>query len=568
MEFLLVIFLLSPLAALFSGGGDGDDDGSVDELGNGNDRKEFDNDEDHAVLGRDGNDTVTGRGGIDVLAGQAGNDVISGGGSGDLLLGGAGNDSIYGQDGNDVLIGGAGNDLVQGGAGNDTVFGSGGADTLRGFEGNDVINGLDKVNPSLSNGLDPYLRSLFGNNISEGQIDRLESEARSFANPLPDVLDGGVGNDILIGDTGDTITGGAGVDRFQVVDGPGAPVVIKDFDPVTESIVLTVSKNDTGLLTFVNVAGGVELRVGGDLIALVNGKTAADLADARISVERGSALVDGDGLVRQTLGTNDNIVGTNGRDHAFLAGGGNDTLTGANGADALAGQSGNDVISGWDGGDLVLGGAGDDTLFGQNGDDTVIGGAGNDVVQGGTGNDYLIGSGGADTLRGFDGDDFLVGADVTGTFVTDVVDMILNSFEDSLPYSLTTGFGQNISAAQLNQVTDEVYSEGVPLPDLLEGGNGNDVLWGDAGDTLTGGSGVDTYWIDDAAGGPAVITDYDPANERIFLYVPDTVTDALSVVRVTGGTELRVGGNTLAFLTGIDSAAVSLDRVVIDRTGT
>jgi Ca2+-binding RTX toxin-like protein len=328
---------------------------------------------------------------------------------------------------------------------------------------------------------------------------------------------------------------------------------------------LTVSKNDTGLLTFVNVAGGVELRVGGDLIALVNGKTAAELADARISVERGSALVDGDGLVRQTLGTNDNIAGTNGRDHAFLAGGGNDTLTGANGADALAGQSGNDVISGWDGGDLVLGGAGDDTLYGQNGDDVLVGGAGNDLVQGGTGNDSLIGSGGADTLRGYDGNDLLIGADINGTITPNAASMVPNNIEYGLLDNLTSRFGQNMSVEQVNTMFDELYSEGAPLSDVLEGGNGNDTLWGDAGDTLTGGSGVDTYWIDDAAGGPAVITDYDPGTESIYLYVPQTDTGALTAVNVSGGVELRIGSNALAVLNGVNAASLNLDKIIVER---
>jgi Ca2+-binding RTX toxin-like protein len=74
-----------------------------------------------------------------------GNDTLDGGAGDDALLGGRGNDSLTGGDGNDLLAGGAGDDLLDGGAGNDLLVGD---DVTRMTSGDalpEVLHGLHLI---------------------------------------------------------------------------------------------------------------------------------------------------------------------------------------------------------------------------------------------------------------------------------------------------------------------------------------------------------------------------------------------------------------------------------------
>jgi hypothetical protein len=94
-----------------------------------------------------------------------------------MLEGGDGDDNLYAHNGNDTCRGGLGADLIRGGIGDDSIYGDAGDDRLYGENGNDLIRG--------------------GNGV--------------------DLLRGGNDNDSLHGgdsDTGDTLYGDAGYDRF------------------------------------------------------------------------------------------------------------------------------------------------------------------------------------------------------------------------------------------------------------------------------------------------------------------------------------------------------------------
>lgn len=77
------------------------------------------------------------------LSGTTNNDNLAGGGANDTIRGGVGNDKITGGDANDSLFGDGGKDLLNGGRGNDSVFGGTGGDRVFGDEGNDVLTGGD-----------------------------------------------------------------------------------------------------------------------------------------------------------------------------------------------------------------------------------------------------------------------------------------------------------------------------------------------------------------------------------------------------------------------------------------
>ena len=174
-----------------------------------------------------------------------------------------------------------------------------------------------------------------------------------------------------------------------------------------------------------------------------------------------------------------------------------------------------DDIDGIGGNDTLLGGAGDDILHGQRGNDTIEGGAGDDELYGELGNDTLRGGDGQDTLLGDvgiitrelnpDGSPRLnqTGSWHRNVLLTDVGRLTgtLNSTTPQAGFQtpdlllitgaynpdgskVTTANGWNTPTYQVTLLADG--------NDRLEGGAGNDALFGQRGnDTLEGGSGND-----------------------------------------------------------------------------
>lgn len=149
------------------------------------------------IAGGLGDDSLEGFDGPDTLLGQDGNDSLIGYRGDDLLYGGDGQDTLDGRSGDDVLFGGAGDDRLAGGTDDDRLFGDAGDDILAGSDGNDTLAGDDE-----------------------------DSVYAAGAAPLPayglDVLDGGLGDDVLIGGPR-RISDGAG--RDVLVGGAGSDVM-------------------------------------------------------------------------------------------------------------------------------------------------------------------------------------------------------------------------------------------------------------------------------------------------------------------------------------------------------
>ena len=174
--------------------------------------------------------------------------MIEGGRGDDVVLGGAGNDTIsdFNSMEEDLLIGGAGDDLIESDGRGDTVYGYSGNDTLNGY----ALSSLQNDDPGA-------------------------------------VLDGGVGNDDLMGDLNSTMTGGAGQDDFTVVSEFGTvdtPAVITDFNPAeNDRIFLTITPEAFGdprdgpdyeVTRQVAADGsGVEILVNGDVYVKLEGIT-------------------------------------------------------------------------------------------------------------------------------------------------------------------------------------------------------------------------------------------------------------------------------------------------------
>jgi Ca2+-binding RTX toxin-like protein len=131
--------------------------------------------------------------------------VIKGTFSNDSLNGQSGNDRLYGQSGNDSLVGRHGNDSLVGAYGNDDLVGAYGNDNLVGGAGNDYLNGAGIVYDSLG-----------PQSFGQGEID--------------------------------TLTGGTGMDTFQLWGGSGRAGVNVYYD----SNLKTAGLSDYALITDFN----------------------------------------------------------------------------------------------------------------------------------------------------------------------------------------------------------------------------------------------------------------------------------------------------------------------------
>lgn len=194
--------------------------------------------------------------------------------------------------------------------------------------------------------------------------------------------------------------------------------------------------SDSSLLTEVSLARG--LGAGNDRL------TVDPLIDASVSVRGGSG--------------NDTLIGGSGP-NTLIGGSGDDDLSVAlapRNLPATARLARSSDLRGEAGNDRLTGGVGDDTLLGGEGDDLIDAGFGifaNDgtsastgVLGLGSGNDTLVGGGGLDQLSARDGADRVVG-----------------------DYDLTFGGLPSATARREGR-------------DLIDGGSGDDRIWGDNSD--------------------------------------------------------------------------------------
>lgn len=613
MEMLLLLLVPVALGSLFIGGGNSDDGGdatpeSEPETVNGTDDPDLMRGTGDADVldGGDGGDLLFGYGGGDTLNGGAGQDLIDGGNGDDVIQGHSEDDWLAGANGNDSVFGGAGNDFLSGGAGDDTLYGgdrhdvlvgSTGADHLYGGAGDDYLDGVSPVaNETLAqrfagdtrDELTGAILGRFGDDATEADINRFMRDLASDAGDhAPDVLNGGQGNDWLLGDNGDTLTGGTGLDTFLISHTLGnAPVTITDYDPnevlqVTTEGTRAVS-DEFGLRDAAD-GSGAELVLNGEVVANLTGLTAASLSTGEITLRYAdnldavySATHLGDVTPGQGTDGNDVFRGTSDSD-TFDGGAGNDLIFGRNYADTLTGGAGQDLIDGGNGNDVLFGGADYDWLAGGNGDDSLDGGAGTDILTGGAGDDTLIGgvgddvllgSTGADQLYGGTGDDFLDG--VSPTNGQSLADAFNIDERGELTQAIQTNFGIAATTDDINRFMRDLSSqEGVDAPDALYGGAGEDILVGNDGDTVSGGADEDIFIVPWSQGHEAVtITDYNTAGESVYIQISGDIETRydFGVRDASGGTgvEVVLDGDVVAVLSGVSLASFSANQIQLE----
>jgi len=440
------------------------------------------------LTGGDGRDTLQGGRLDDLFDGGMGDDLAFGGEGNDIMYGGGGNDTLDGQEGDDWLTGNGGRDSLIGGAGDDMIVWRGQADGRDEFsfeegfdtisiqgrnnannfvvsqdgsvlvvseggksiringDGDGFLSGADRLEVNGGGGNDTITIQSINNVgftlvvVTGGDGNDLLTAAGANIGSSPLFMDGGAGNDTVIGSNGsETLIGGSGNDVFNgglgndLIDGGGGDDSLTGGggnDTLIGGLGNDTLSGDAGNDSLEGSFGDDSLD-GGDgndtlrggfdddtlLGGLGNDSLEGDLGEDALIGGAGNDTLDGGRNNDTLLGNSgdDKIRGDHGTD--FIRGGnGNDTISGGDGADTIFGEDGNDAISGNDGNDFVSGDAGADTISGGDGHDSLIGGGGADVIVGGDGDDNITGNAGADTLGGG------LGADIVTSDLLDLVD--------------------------------------------------------------------------------------------------------------------------------------------------
>ena len=312
-------------------------------------------------------DTLTGGSGGDQLFGQTGNDTLLGKGGVDLLFGGDENDTLTGGDADDQAFGQSGNDRMIWNPGDDTDLNEGGAgtDTVEVNGGNGLeqftttANGtrvrFDRLNPAPF-AIDIGTSEKLALNANGG--DDSYSATGNLASLIGITVDGGAGNDNLLGSNGaDVLLGGAGNDFADGQQGNdvallGAGDDTFQWDPGDGSDVVE-GQDGTDAMTFNGSAANENMEVSAN-----GGRVRFTRDVAAITMD----LNDVESIVAKTFGGADNVVvnDLSGTDvtsvtpDLAIAGGGDDAqpdnviTTATNGDDAVtvAGTGPNPTVSG------------------------------------------------------------------------------------------------------------------------------------------------------------------------------------------------------------------------------
>jgi Ca2+-binding RTX toxin-like protein len=429
------------------------------------------------LFGGAGNDTITGGAGGDMLFGQSGNDILIGGGGFDFLFGGSEDDVLTGGDADDQVFGESGNDrfiwnpgddtdLFEGGAGTDTteVNGGGGAEVFT-LTANGARTRFDRIDPapfSLDMGtMEKIVVNMNGGNDSF-------SATGNLAALIGVTVDGGAGNDTILGSNGqdlliggadndfidgqqgnDTAQLGAGNDVFQWDPGDGSDVVEGGggtdemlFNGSGGNEEFTASANG-GRVLFTRNLGNIVMdlnevetltvnALGGTDKVTVNDLSGTDVTKVAVNLAGTIGGTAGDNAADQVIvnatsgnniidvfgaGTSLSVLGLSARVDIANSEGANDTLViqGLDGDDGITATTlpagvAKLVLDGGKGDDTILGSQGADTLRGGDDDDFVFGDNGNDLAELGAGDDVFQWDpgDGNDTIEGAAGSDQLL----------------------------------------------------------------------------------------------------------------------------------------------------------------
>jgi Ca2+-binding RTX toxin-like protein len=483
---------------------------------------------DDRLTANDSGVELFGGGGSDTMVGGAGNDILwqndfsqpfaaASDTGDDQIFGGAGNDSISGWRGNNLMDGGTGDDvfLLNGAAGRwgaDTIIGGDGADgiLLQGQQGAIVV---DLSSNSFTDGGPGTLTFSGIENFTEATRANFDDHiiGNDGANRLQamlgnDLLEGGAGNDTLIGGGLDdfdpvggnnTLDGGLGEDSLvgtREIDNFLFHAPNQGIDRVA-SFATSQDKLVFDSSGFTAIGNAGTFSSGDARFFAGAGATSGQDASDRIvyDTSTGNLYYDADGsgagaaqLIATLEGrpalaaTNIAVVGSAGAPGATVVGtAGNDTLNGTDGNDTIDGLGGDDVLDGGPGTDLLRGGDGNDRL--KDRDDSNL--AAPDTLDGGLGNDIY---------------DFLANPlNPHSTVIVDAggVDTVWSNHDFVLPAGIEnlTLFEGKVGTG--NELGNMMVAFGNVGQYTMDGAGGNDTLLGATNslEDMRGGAGSDVF---------------------------------------------------------------------------
>lgn len=324
-----------------------------------------------------------------------------------------------------------------------------------------------------------------------------------------------------------------GAERFivkHISDDPGGETVevnwegfVEEFNGVQTIKVVNAGKgNDYIDLRGTTAAVDIKLGEGNDTILLGDGGGKIDGGDGDDTITGGGAGLEiRGGAGRDTIvvfGTA-TVYGDDGADD-ITGSDGPDTIYGGGGNDRIVSGLDNDTVEGGSGNDFIEAGLGDDTVRGDDGADEIRLGDGHDVAYGGNGDDLILGGSGNDVLIGGNGDDQLFGHSGVDLLVGDTVQNWSPKPLPDFPQDGVTvtgiGFEDLPAIADPGQPTasHDDFLIGGGNYDFIFGGQGNDFIFGgnffvsgqsevieeDDNDMMDGGTGDDELFGDDAQG--------------------------------------------------------------------
>jgi Ca2+-binding RTX toxin-like protein len=494
----------------------------------------------------EGSDNVWGSTGVDLVTSHSRPDqkaTLRGGSGNDVLIGGYGTDEVYGGPGDDyviaepsdvsgpgadeiingrnygptrsltklplpagvspnskTLVGGLGNDHVIGGDGPSTIFGDKRIDAEKCKPGDPVVSDpvAESTSAATGDGNDLVLGGAGVDTVSAGGGDDI---VKTFADL--DLVCGQEGSDTIYGgDDADHIWGGSGPDVLFGENG--------------EDHVFGNAGNDTAyggagadVMEGNNGADWISGGLGDDII--YGGTRAAGRADTDTSGAGGTAK--GDDLYGDAGA--DILIGDNGTvndpypfdlDGATPNAGAGDRIHGGAQNDKAYGGLGDDIVNGNDGDDYLEGNKGSDTVHGNAGEDRIIGGSSQQVSPGAgrpdTG-DFLYGDAGADLIAGDNASLTVVadpadatrvthGRDFAGMYRVELLDLGLTPTAGTSGGDVIEGgAGDDVAYGQggndrIKGNDDDDYLEGGPGVDWVEGNHGDDDLVGGSSTPLSG----------------------------------------------------------------------------------
>lgn len=428
---------------------------------------------------------------------------------------------------------------------------------------------------SMGDGADLVSHKAGTANVTGGAgIDRFEVYASGLT------ADGGADNDLfnIRGGSGLSLSGGIGNDRFNFAaastsillhGNDGADVFLGYGKAISGNIY-----GDAGNDYFLDFRSGVTLRGGtGNDVFRADAISPATFVEGlnqgidTVQVARGATYTlpaNIENISVQTFsGSTSDFATLTGNDLANrITGHVNvELIDGLAGNDVISAKGGNDIVNGGDGNDYLDGGDGGDSLYGGAGNDRLVGRTGADAMSGGAGNDLYYVDNELDVVTEFPGD----GTDTVR--VVDDVTVFAVTGGYQLPDNVENGIITNGDAGTQTEFA------GNELDNLLIGGAGPDVIVAGAGDDdIRGGEGLDQLTGDDYADSPPGNDVLSGGNGDDYLAGnggDDRLTGGAGDDRLVGGVgnDVLIGGENQDEISTGDGADVvvylnSLDAVI------